>query len=178
MLRGFCLGHLQARSPIGDCRWRGLFVQGTQDVRGSFLLDTDLWAHPRVATTVGGSFHWTLGHGTHSPHWVPHIHNNTIHHKRPPALLYKSAWTRGLRQRGFCSLLGLVWPGRPSRLHGNWFVWWPRRPDDTGAGGLISSVLVLTPIIRTHCLRRWADAGGLIPSVLVLTPTIRTHCFR
>ncbi len=29
-----------------------------------FDLDTDLWAHPWKATTVGGSFHWTLGHGT------------------------------------------------------------------------------------------------------------------
>ncbi len=72
--------------------------------------------------------------------------NSTRHHKRPPALLYKSAWMRGLRQRVFCSLLGLVWPGRPSRLHGNWFVWWPRWSDDTGAGELIPS-LGLTPTI-------------------------------
>jgi hypothetical protein len=57
-------------------------------------------------------------------------------------------------------------------------VWWPRRSEDIGAGGLISSVLVLTPTIRTHCLRGWAGAGGLISSLAVLTPTIRTHCFR
>ena len=57
-------------------------------------------------------------------------------------------------------------------------VWWPRRSEDTGAGGLISSVLVLTPTIRTHCLRGWEGAGGLISSLAVLTPTIRTHCVR
>ena len=57
-------------------------------------------------------------------------------------------------------------------------VWWPRRSEDTGAGRLISSLLVLTPTIRTHCLRGWDGAGGLISSLAVLKPTIRTHCVR
>jgi hypothetical protein len=57
-------------------------------------------------------------------------------------------------------------------------VWWPRRSEDTGAGDLISSVLVLTPTIRTHCRRGWAGAGELISPLAVVTPTIRTHCVR
>ena len=100
-------------------------------------------------------------------------------YKRPPAPLYKSAWTCGLRQRGFaCSRAITFWPGRPSQLHGNWFVGWPRLLEDTGAGGLTPSVLVLTPTIRTHCLRGWDGAGGLISSLAVLTPTILTHYVR
>jgi hypothetical protein len=46
----------------------------------------------------------------------------------------------------FCSLPGhQFWPGRPSQPHGNWFVWWPRLSEDTGAGGLTPSVLVWHP---------------------------------
>jgi hypothetical protein len=53
-------------TPLGDCRCRGLLLQDTQslDVRGSFYWTPTGWAHPRVATTFGGSFHWTLGHLT------------------------------------------------------------------------------------------------------------------
>ena len=33
---------------------------------------------------------------------------------------------------GFFLLPGhQFWPGRPSQLHGNWFVWWPRLSEDT-----------------------------------------------
>ena len=63
----------------------------------------------------------------------------------------------------FCLLPGhQFWPGRPSQLHGNWFVWWPRLSEDTGAGGLTPSVLVLAPTIRTHCVRRWGQRPELL----------------
>ena len=63
----------------------------------------------------------------------------------------------------FCLLPGhQFWPGRPSQLHGNWFVWWPRLSEDTGAGGLTPSVLVLTPTIRTHCFRQWGQRPELL----------------
>jgi hypothetical protein len=54
-------------TPSGDCRCRGLLLQDTQslDVRGSFYWTPMGWAHPQVATTFGGSFHWTLGHLTY-----------------------------------------------------------------------------------------------------------------
>ncbi len=53
-------------TPSGDRRCRGLLLQDTQssDVRGSFYWTPTDSAPPRVATTFGGSFHWTLGHRT------------------------------------------------------------------------------------------------------------------
>jgi hypothetical protein len=54
-------------TPSGDRRCRGLLLQDTQslDVRGSFYWTPTGGAHPWVATTFWGSFHWTLGHLTY-----------------------------------------------------------------------------------------------------------------
>ena len=41
-------------------------------------------------------------------------------------------------------------------------VWWPRLLEDTGAGGLTPSVLVVAPTIRTHCVRRWGQRPELL----------------
>ncbi len=53
-------------TPSGDHRCRGLLLQDIQssDARGSFYWTPTGWAHPWVARTIGGSFHWTLGHLT------------------------------------------------------------------------------------------------------------------
>ncbi len=54
-------------TPLGDRRYRGLLLQDTQslDVRGSFYWTPTGGAHPWVATTIGGSFHWILGYLTY-----------------------------------------------------------------------------------------------------------------
>jgi hypothetical protein len=89
----------------GDCRCRGLLLHNTQssDVRGSFYWTPTGWAHPRVATTIGGSFHWTLGHLTYL--FVSGTSRCTISGPRHRSTNQLGRAVFG--QREFCKLLGL-----------------------------------------------------------------------
>ena len=88
--------------------------------------------------------------------------DSTKHHKRPPAPLYKSAWTRGLRQRVLLAPGPSVLARQTVTATRQLVVWWPRLSEDTGAGGLTPSVLVVAPTIRTHCVRRWGQRPELL----------------
>jgi hypothetical protein len=92
-------------TPSGDRRCRGLLLQGTQslDVRGSFYGTPMGWAHPWMATTFGGSFHWTLGHLTY---WfVSGMFHCTI--SGPQHCSTNQLGRAVFQQCEFCGLLGL-----------------------------------------------------------------------
>ena len=88
--------------------------------------------------------------------------DSTKHHKRPPAPLYKSAWTRGLRQRGFACSRAISFG--PADRH-----------SYTATGCLVATTVGrhrywgahsisfgLTPTIRTHCFRQWGQHPELL----------------
>ena len=171
--RGGALDTHRLDTPSGDCRGRGLFVQDTQPVDMSFSFYWPLtaghtlgWPQPFGAPGTGHSAMGTsdksikgwregksvrgLARGT-----TPGQHTHLLHAIGVNAL---NSWaiSFGPEDQDVCLLPGhQVGPGRPSQLHGNRFVWWPRLSEDTGAGGAHSISFGLTPAIPTHCFRRW-----------------------
>ena len=97
--------------------------------------------------------------------------DSTKHHKRPPAPLYKSAWTRDLRQRVFARSRAITfWPGR--RLYCSFlskfqkFLKGPpsttiggRRASQEGFWGGVPTPNPQDPAQEMHYLPEWSRPG-------------------